>query len=157
MTVGLVLVIVVALVFDFTNGFHDAANSIATVVGTRVLSPRVAVAWAAFFNFVAFLLFGTKVAATIAKGVVAPGVLTIGVVFAGLIGAIGWNLITFWLGLPTSSSHALVGGIAGAAVARPACRAPYASADWRWDRSPMGKARSVRLRGAWQGDWIGLV
>ena len=118
MTVGLVLVIVVALVFDFTNGFHDAANSIATVVGTRVLSPRVAVAWAAFFNFVAFLLFGTKVAATIAKGVVAPGVLTIGVVFAGLVGAIGWNLITFWLGLPTSSSHALVGGIAGAAVAR---------------------------------------
>ena len=112
------LVVGVALAFDFVNGFHDAANSIATVVSTRVLSPRLAVAWAAFFNFVAFLLFGTKVAATIAKGVVAPGVLTIGVVFAGLVGAIGWNLITFWLGLPTSSSHALVGGIAGAAVAR---------------------------------------
>jgi inorganic phosphate transporter, PiT family len=119
-TVGLVIVIVIALAFDFTNGFHDAANSIATVVSTRVLSPRLAVAWAAFFNFVAFLVFGTKVADTIAKDVVDPQfhVLTVGVVFAGLVGAIGWNLITFYLGLPTSSSHALVGGMAGAAVAR---------------------------------------
>src|SRR5216117_660529 len=111
MNAGVILVILIALAFDFTNGFHDAANSIATVVSTRVLSPRLAVAWAAFFNFIAFLIFGTKVAATIAKGVVEPGVLTIGVVFAGLVGAIGWNLVTFWLGLPTSSSHALVGGI----------------------------------------------
>ncbi len=120
MTVGLVIVIAIALAFDFTNGFHDAANSIATVVSTRVLSPRLAVAWAAFFNFVAFLVFGTKVANTIAKDVVDPAfhVLTVGVVFAGLVGAIGWNLITFYLGLPTSSSHALVGGVAGAAVAR---------------------------------------
>src|SRR5947209_1423063 len=120
MTVGLVIVIAIALAFDFTNGFHDAANSIATVVSTRVLSPQTAVAWAAFFNFIAFLVFGTKVATTIAKDVVDParGVLTVGVVFAGLIGAIGWNLITFYLGLPTSSSHALVGGMAGAAVAR---------------------------------------
>ncbi|MDQ1710195.1 MAG: inorganic phosphate transporter, PiT family [Frankiaceae bacterium] len=110
-------VIVIALLFDYTNGFHDAANSIATVVSTRVLSPRWAVLWAAFWNFVAFLVFKTKVASTIAKGVVAPGVLTIGVIFAGLIGAIVWNLITFYLGLPTSSSHALVGGMAGAAVA----------------------------------------
>src|SRR6185369_8259301 len=103
------------------------ANSIATVVSTRVLSPRMAVIWAAFFNFAAFALgkialmnvvFGTHVASTIAKDVVAQEVLTIGVVFAGLIGAIGWNLITFYLGLPTSSSHALVGGIAGAAVAK---------------------------------------
>src|SRR5215213_10911411 len=115
---GVILVIAIALGFDFVNGFHDAANSIATVVSTNVLSPRLAVLWAAFFNFVAFLVFGTVVAATIATGVVDPDVLTIGVVFAGLIGAIGWNLITFYLGLPTSSSHALVGGMAGAAVAR---------------------------------------
>jgi PiT family inorganic phosphate transporter len=110
--------VVVALAFDFVNGFHDAANSIATVVSTRVLSPRWAVLWAAFFNFVAFLVFGTHVAATIAKGVVDPVALTTAVVFCGLLGAIGWNLLTFYLGLPTSSSHALVGGIAGAAVLR---------------------------------------
>src|SRR5256714_4238077 len=127
MLLGVVIVVAVALAFDYTNGFHDAANSIATVVSTRVLSPRQAVAWAAFFNFAAFALgkiavlkivFGTHVASTIAKDVVLQNTLTIGVVFAGLIGAIGWNLITFYLGLPTSSSHALVGGIAGAAVAR---------------------------------------
>src|SRR2546430_10119093 len=112
------LIVLVALVFDFTNAFHDAANSIATVVSTRVLSPRYAVAWAAFFNFVAFLVFKTHVANTIAKDVVVQDVLSIGVVFAGLIGAIGWNLFTFYLGLPTSSSHALVGGMAGAGVAR---------------------------------------
>src|SRR4051794_39499903 len=115
---AVIAVVALAMAFDFVNGFHDAANSIATVVSTRVLSPRLAVAWAAFFNFVAFLVFGTHVAATIAKGVVDPGVLSIGVVFAGLLGAIGWDLITFYLGLPTSSSHALVGGIAGAAVAK---------------------------------------
>lgn len=113
---AVIVVILVALGFDFVNGFHDAANSIATVVSTRVLSPRVAVGWAAFFNFAAFLVFGTKVAATIATGVVDPAVLTIGVVFAGLVGAIAWNLITWVLGLPSSSSHALVGGMAGAAV-----------------------------------------
>lgn len=113
---AIVVVIAIALAFDYVNGFHDAANSIATVVSTRVLSPRLAVLWAAFFNFIAFLIFGTVVAATIARDVVHPEVLSIGVVFAGLVGAIGWNLITFYLGLPTSSSHALVGGIAGAAV-----------------------------------------
>ena len=113
-----VAVIVVALGFDFVNGFHDAANSIATVVSTRVLTPRQAVAWAAFFNFAAFLVFGDKVASTIAKDVVDQGIISIGVVFAGLLGAIAWDLITFYLGLPTSSSHALVGGIAGAAVAK---------------------------------------
>jgi PiT family inorganic phosphate transporter len=118
MTTGAVLTILFALVFDFTNGFHDSANSIATVVSTRVLSPRYAVVWAATFNFIAFLIFKTAVASTIAKGVVTQNVLTIGVVFAGLIGAIVWNLITFYLGLPTSSSHALVGGIAGAAMIR---------------------------------------
>ena len=120
MELGVIVVIVMALAFDYTNGFHDAANSIATVVATQVLSPRRAVAWAAFFNFAAFLVFGTEVATTIAKDVVDPSrnVLTVGVIFAGLVGAIGWNLVTFYLGLPTSSSHALVGGMAGAAVAR---------------------------------------
>jgi PiT family inorganic phosphate transporter len=115
---GLVIVVATALAFDYVNGFHDAANSIATVVSTRVLSPRIAVAWAAFFNFIAFAVFGTHVAATIAKDVVVQDVLSVGVVFAGLVGAIAWDLITFYLGLPTSSSHALVGGIAGAAVAK---------------------------------------
>jgi PiT family inorganic phosphate transporter len=117
MSAGVIIVIVVALAFDYSNGFHDAANSIATVVSTRVLSPRWAVAWAAFFNFAAFLIFKTHVANTIAKDVVAQDVLTLGVVFSGLVGAIAWNLLTFYLGLPSSSSHALVGGIAGAAVA----------------------------------------
>jgi PiT family inorganic phosphate transporter len=115
---ALVAVVIVALGFDFVNGFHDAANSIATVVSTRVLTPRAAVAWAAAFNFIAFLVFGTHVATTIAKDVVVQDVLSIGVIFAGLVGAIVWDLITFWFGLPTSSSHALVGGMAGAAVAK---------------------------------------
>src|SRR5919205_3792520 len=113
----LVLVVIVALTFDFFNGFHDAANSIATVVSTRVLTPRMAVGWAAFWNFAALLL-GTNVAATIAKDVVVPDVFTIGLVFSGLIGAIAWDIITWYFGLPTSSSHALIGGMAGAAVAR---------------------------------------
>jgi PiT family inorganic phosphate transporter len=118
MSVTLVLLILVALAFDFFNGFHDAANSIATVVSTRVLTPLLAVGWAAFFNFIAFLIFGTNVASTIAKGVVHPNVFSLAVVFAGLIGAIAWDLITWYFGLPTSSSHALIGGMAGAAVAR---------------------------------------
>ena len=109
MDLMLLVVIAVALAFDYVNGFHDAANSIATVVSTRVLSPRIAVLWAAFFNFAAFLIFGDAVATTIAKDVVVQDVLSIGVIFAGLVGAIAWNLITFWFGLPTSSSHALVG------------------------------------------------
>jgi PiT family inorganic phosphate transporter len=110
-------IIFVALAFDFINGFHDAANSIATVVSTRVLSPRMAVAWAAFFNFVAFLVFGVHVAKTIGKGVIDPAVVNPDIILAGVSGAIAWNLITWWLGLPTSSSHALVGGFVGAAVA----------------------------------------
>src|ERR671925_1245589 len=113
----LVVLIVVALAFDFLNGLHDAANSIATVVSTRVLRPSYAVMWAAFFNFVAFLVFGTKVASTIAKDVVVQDVLSQSVIFAGLIGAIAWDVITWYFGLPTSSSHALIGGMAGAAVA----------------------------------------
>ena len=117
MELAVIIVIALALAFDYSNGFHDAANSIATVVSTRVLSPRWAVAWAAFFNFIAFLIFKTHVANTIAKDVVVQDVLTIGVIFSGLVGAIAWNLLTFYLGLPSSSSHALVGGVAGAAVA----------------------------------------
>lgn len=117
MSAVVVVIVAVALTFDFFNGFHDAANSIATVVSTRVLTPRQAVAWAAFFNFVAFLVFGTAVAATIAK-VVKPEVFDNGVIFAGLVGAIAWDVITWLLGLPTSSSHALVGGMAGGAVAK---------------------------------------
>ena len=97
MEFGAIVVILLALAFDFTNGFHDAANSIATVVSTRVLSPRYAVVWAAFFNFVAFLVFSTHVANTIAKDVVMQSALTVGVIFAGLVGAIAWNLLTFWL------------------------------------------------------------
>ncbi len=109
-------IIALALVFDFINGFHDAANSIATVVSTRVLSPRWAVLWAAVFNFVAFWFFGLHVAKTVAKGV-SPDFYTLPVVTGGLIGAIFWNLLTWWRGLPSSSSHALVGGFAGAALA----------------------------------------
>jgi inorganic phosphate transporter, PiT family len=116
-TAGLIVVIAIALAFDFFNGFHDAANSIATVVSTRVLTPRAAVVWAAFFNFVAFLIFGTKVASTIATDVVRPESLTLAVIFSGLVGAIVWDLLTWWFGLPTSSSHALIGGMSGAAVA----------------------------------------
>ena len=110
--------IAVALVFDYINGFHDAANSIATVVSTRVLSPGQAVAWAAFFNFVAAFGFGTAVAKTMGKGMIDVSVVTFAVIFSGLIGAIAWNIITWYFGLPTSSSHALIGGYAGAAVAR---------------------------------------
>jgi PiT family inorganic phosphate transporter len=118
---GLLLVIltcVVALTFDFINGFHDAANSIATVVSTRVLSPKLAVVWAAFFNFMAAFLLGTAVANTIGKGMVDLSIVTQYVVLAGLLGAIAWDLLTWLLGLPTSSSHALIGGYAGAAIAR---------------------------------------
>jgi PiT family inorganic phosphate transporter len=114
----IVFIILVALIFDFTNGAHDAANSIATIVSTRVLSPRQAVIWAAFFNFIAFLIFGTAVASTIGKGLVDIRVVTPAVILAGLSGAICWNLITWYFGLPTSSSHALIGGYTGAAVAK---------------------------------------
>jgi inorganic phosphate transporter, PiT family len=110
------LIIVVALIFDFTNGFHDAANSIATVVSTRVLSPGKAVLLAAFFNFAAAFWFETKVASTIGKGLINTDLVNEWVILSGLIGAIAWNIITWYLGLPTSSSHALVGGYAGAAI-----------------------------------------
>jgi PiT family inorganic phosphate transporter len=113
-----VTLIAIALTFDYINGFHDAANSIATVVSTRVLTPGQAVVWAAFFNFIAAFGFGTAVAKTIGKGMIDIEVVTFGVIFAGLIGAIAWDLITWWYGLPTSSSHALIGGYAGAAIAK---------------------------------------
>src|SRR4051812_22213404 len=112
-----VVIIAVALVFDYINGFHDAANSIATIVATRVLTPFQAVVWAAFFNFIAALVFGTAVATTFGKGFVDLSLVTPYVILAGLTGAIIWDLITWWLGLPTSSSHALIGGYTGAAMA----------------------------------------
>jgi len=112
---ALIAIVALALAFDYINGFHDAANSIATIVSTRVMSPYAAVLWAAFFNFVAFLVFETHVAGSIAKGV-DPHVVTLTLVAAGLIGAIVWNLLTWWWGLPSSSSHALLGGLAGAAI-----------------------------------------
>ena len=112
------LLITLALIFDFINGFHDAANSIATVVSTRVLSPGKAVIWAAFFNFIAAFGFGTAVAKTVGSGMIDLGIVTFAVIGAGLVGAIVWNLITWFFGLPTSSSHALIGGYAGAAVAK---------------------------------------
>jgi inorganic phosphate transporter, PiT family len=113
-----VALVVLALAFDFMNGFHDAANSIATIVSTRVLRPQYAVAWAAFFNFIAFLFFGLSVANTIGKGVVDATIVDHYVLFGTLVGAIVWNVITWLFGLPSSSSHALIGGLAGAAVAK---------------------------------------
>jgi PiT family inorganic phosphate transporter len=115
---AVISLILVALVFDYINGFHDAANSIATVVSTRVLTPGKAVVWAAFFNFVAAFTFGTAVAKTVGAGLVDINIVTFAVIFAALIGAITWDLITWYYGLPTSSSHALIGGYAGAAVAK---------------------------------------
>jgi len=120
----LIGLIVVALAFDFLNGLHDAANSIATVVSTRVLRPRYAVAWAAFFNFIAFLVFGVHVAQTVGVGIVAADVIDARVVFGALMGAIWWNLITWWAGIPSSSSHALIGGLVGAGVMKAGGAAP---------------------------------
>jgi inorganic phosphate transporter, PiT family len=114
----LIALIVVALTFDFLNGLHDAANSIATIVSTRVLRPRYAVIWAAFFNFIAFLFFGLHVAQTVGIGIVAADVVDARVVFGALMGAIAWNLITWWAGIPSSSSHALFGGLIGAGVTK---------------------------------------
>jgi inorganic phosphate transporter, PiT family len=117
-SLALVALISVALIFDLLNGLHDAANSIATVVSTRVLRPQYAVMWAAFFNFIAFLFFGLHVAQTVGTGIVAADVVDAAVIFGALMGAICWNLITWWLGIPSSSSHALIGGLAGAAVTK---------------------------------------
>ncbi|MDP2921048.1 MAG: inorganic phosphate transporter [Candidatus Omnitrophota bacterium] len=118
MTFNIIFLIALALLFDFLNGFHDSANSIATVVSTRVLSPRYAVVWAAFFNFVAFLFFGLHVANTIGKGIIDIAIVDKGIIFGALMGACGWNIITWYFGLPTSSSHALIGGMIGAALVK---------------------------------------
>ena len=114
----LIFLIFVALAFDFLNGLHDAANSIATIVATRVLPPFIAVAWAAFFNFIAFLFFGLHVAKTVGAGLVMPELISDGLIFSALIGAIGWNLLTWWAAIPSSSSHALIGGLVGAGIAK---------------------------------------
>ena len=118
MTIYIFFLILLALTFDFLNGFHDSANSIATIVSTRVLSPRHAVLWAAFFNFIAFLFLGLHVANTIGKGIVAVGIIDPNIIFATLVGACLWDIITWYYGLPTSSSHALIGGMVGAALVK---------------------------------------
>ena len=114
----MMVLVAVALIFDFMNGFHDAANSIALMVSTRLLTPQAAVLWAAFFNFIAFLVFGTAVAKMVGKGLIDPNIVNNAVIFGALCGAITWNIITWWLGIPSSSSHALVGGLVGAGVAK---------------------------------------
>jgi inorganic phosphate transporter, PiT family len=118
MTLSIALLILLALAFDFLNGFHDSANSIATIVSTRVLSPRFAVMWATFFNFVAFLFFGLHVANTIGRGIIDIAIMDKAIIFGTLVGACGWNIITWYFGLPTSSSHALIGGMIGAALVK---------------------------------------
>ena len=118
MLIAIILLVALALFFDFLNGFHDAANSIATIVATRVLSPKYAVMWAAFFNFIAFLFFGLHVAGTLGKGIVVLGQIDTYVIFGALVGACAWNLITWYYGIPSSSSHALVGGLIGAALVK---------------------------------------
>lgn len=112
------LLVIVALIFDFMNGFHDAANSIALMVSTRLLTPQAAVIWAAFFNFIAFLFFGLHVADTVGKGIIDPKIVDNAVIFGALGGAITWNIVTWWFGIPSSSSHALVGGLLGAGIAK---------------------------------------
>src|SRR5438128_4565212 len=137
MTVGPVVLALIglALIFDFLNGLHDAANSIATVVSTRVLTPQQAVLWAAFFNFIAFLVFNLGVAGTIGKGIIEPKIVTNSVIAGTLIGACAWNILTWYWGLPTSSSHALIGGLVGAAIVHTGWTAasagtPIFSAGW---------------------------
>jgi PiT family inorganic phosphate transporter len=126
-----IMLVVIALLFDFMNGFHDAANSIATVVSTGVLKPGQAVLFAAFFNFIAIFIFHLSVAATVGKGIVEPGVVDTHVVFGALIGAITWNVLTWWFGIPSSSSHALIGGITGAVIAKAGAGALVATGIWK--------------------------
>ena len=131
------ILIGIALVFDFLNGLHDAANSVATIVSTRVLSPIYAVGWAAFFNFVAFLVFGLHVAATIGTGIVSPAVIDDQVIFGALMGAIVWNVVTWLAGIPSSSSHALIGGLVGAGI----CKGGFKAVVW----SGLGKTTAAIL------------
>src|SRR5215212_11709587 len=123
---ALIAIFALALVFDYINGFHDAANSIATIVSTRVLSPRLAVIWAAFFNFIAFLFFGLHVATTVGKGIISADIVSDAVIFGALGGAITWNVVTWLVGIPSSSSHALIGGLLGAGLAK----AGFSAVQW---------------------------
>src|SRR3954471_1710566 len=145
----LVGLIAIALAFDFLNGRNDAANSIATIVSTRVLSPRWAVAWAAFFNFVAFLVFGLHVAATIGTGIVAPAMISDSVIFAALMGAIVWNIVTWLAGIPSSSSHALIGGLVGAGL----CKGGWSAIVW----SGLGKTASAIVLSPTTGFFLVLL
>src|SRR5678816_486735 len=146
---GVVIVIVLALGFDFTNGFHDAANSIATIVSTRVLSPRYAVAWAAFFNFIAFAVFGLHVAATIGTGIVSPSIIDDQVIFGALMGAIVWNVVTWLAGIPSSSSHALIGGLVGAGL----CKGGWKAIVW----SGLGKTAAAIVLSPATGFILALI
>lgn len=141
--------IAVALIFDFLNGLHDAANSIATIVSTRVLSPRYAVAWAAFFNFIAFLVFGLHVAATIGTGIISPTVIDDAVIFGALMGAIVWNVVTWLAGIPSSSSHALIGGLVGAGM----CKGGWNVIVW----SGLGKTAAAIVLSPATGFFLALV
>ncbi|MET0277882.1 MAG: inorganic phosphate transporter [Pseudorhodoplanes sp.] len=145
----LVALIAVALVFDFINGMHDAANSIATIVSTRVLRPAYAVVWAAFFNFIAFLVFGLSVANTVGTGIVSPEIVDTHIIFASLVGAISWNLITWYYGIPSSSSHALIGGLVGAGLAK----AGFSSIVW----SGLGKTSAAIVLSPLTGFILALV
>ena len=149
MTFLLVSLIGIALVFDFLNGLHDAANSIATIVSTRVLSPRYAVAWAAFFNFIAFAVFGLHVASTIGTGIISPGAISDQVIFGALMGAIVWNIVTWLAGIPSSSSHALIGGLVGAGV----CKAGWNVVQW----SGLGKTVAAIVLSPATGFVLALV
>ena len=141
--------IAIALIFDFLNGLHDAANSIATIVSTRVLSPRYAVAWATFFNFIAFAVFGLHVAATVGKGIVAPSIINDAVIFGALMGAIVWNVVTWLAGIPSSSSHALIGGLVGAGL----CKGGWNAIVWQG----MGKTAMAIVLSPATGFLLALV
>jgi PiT family inorganic phosphate transporter len=145
----IIFLIAIALIFDFLNGLHDAANSIATIVSTRVLSPRYAVGWAAFFNFVAFLVFGLHVAATVGKGIIAPSLINDQVIFGALMGAIIWNVVTWLAGIPSSSSHALIGGLVGAGL----CRGGWNAIVW----DGLGKTAAAIIVSPATGFFLALV
>ena len=145
----IIFLIAIALIFDFLNGLHDAANSIATIVSTRVLSPRYAVGWAAFFNFIAFLVFGLHVAATIGTGIIAPSIINDQVIFGALMGAIIWTVVTWLAGIPSSSSHALIGGLVGAGL----CRGGWNAVVWQG----LGKTASAIILSPATGFFLALL
>ena len=149
MTGLVIFLIVVALAFDFLNGLHDAANSIATIVSTKVLAPRYAVAWAAFFNFIAFAVFGSQVANTIGTGIITPAIVSDAVILAALLGAIIWNIVTWLVGIPSSSSHALIGGLVGAGV----CKAGWHMIVW----NGLGKTVAAIVVSPFTGFILALV